>query len=174
MSWYVLRTICGKEEGVLSILNKMGTFSEFEIFYPKKRIGWRKKGNIISIIRPLFEGYLFVSANERSINRFDYLLRNCKLNRAWLVQSAGCLAPISNEEKNILEKLMDCEKVVECSKVKVIKDQFEVVEGPLLGLEYTIKKISYKNRRIIVELPILEEKKQIELEGMLIKSSNES
>lgn len=168
MGWYVLRTLCGREEGVIAILNKIDIFSKFDVFCPKRRVGWRKKGRIISIVRPLFEGYLFVSSNEENIITFDYLLRKYKIDMAWLVQSAGCLVPISKEEKQFLQKLMDREKIVESSKVKIVENHFEVVDGPLLGLEHTIKNISSKNRRIIIEVPILQEKRRIELEGTLI------
>lgn len=168
MEWYVLRTLSGKEEVVLSILKKIEAFSEFEVFCPKRRLGWRKSGRVISIIRPLFEGYLFVSVNSINIGKFDSLLRTYKMNLIKLVRSAGSLVPISFEEKQLLQGLMDCERVVEVSMVAKVKEQFKVIDGPLKGFEHMIKNFSNRNRRITVEIPVLQEKKIIELEGILI------
>jgi transcription termination/antitermination protein NusG len=79
IDWYVLRTISGKEDVIYSIFQKI--FSEFEIIYPKRRIGWRKNGRIISLVRPMFEGYLFISTDKILI--FEQLLRRYSMNNAW-------------------------------------------------------------------------------------------
>jgi transcriptional antiterminator NusG len=173
MDWYVLRTLCGKEEVVLSIFNKMEIFSEFDVFCPKRRISWRKGGHILSIIRPLFEGYLFVSVPCKKIGKFDRLLRMYRLNVARLVRSAGSLAPISSEEKLLLQGLMDYERVVEVSKIEIVKEQLKVIDGPLLGCEHMIKNFSSRKHRITIEVPLLHERKKIELEGILINPERE-
>ncbi|GEM_PF-1669131 len=174
MDWYVLRTLCGKEEVVLSILKKMEVFSDFEVFCPKRRIGWRKSGQVVSIIRPLFEGYLFVSVNKKDIGKFDRLLRAYKINVVRLVRSAGSLVPISYQERTLLQGLMDYGRIVEVSKIERTEEKIKVIDGPLLGFEHMIKKFSSRNRRITVEVPILEEKKIIELEGILINTKKEN
>ena len=51
IDWYVLRTLSGKEDAVFMYFKRI--LSEFPIIYPKRRIGWRKNGGVISIIRPL-------------------------------------------------------------------------------------------------------------------------
>ncbi len=170
MEWYVLRTLCGQEEVVLSIFKKMEVFSDFEVFCPKRKIGWRKSGQVISIIRPLFEGYLFVSVNSKDIGQFDRLLRIYKVNMVKLVRSAGSLVPISPEERQLLQGLMNCGRIVEVSKVERVKEELKVIDGPLLGFEHMIKNFSSRNRRITVEIRILEEVKRIELEGVLINT----
>jgi len=166
LEWYVLRTGCGKEDAALTILRKM--FSEVELIYPRKRISWRKQGGCISLIRPLFDGYLFVSYPKEKIRAFDQLLRMRKLNIAWLVYSGGALVPILNEEKQLIQKLMGSDGIVEVSTVGKHHEQLQVVNGPLVGLEHIVKKVSRRNRRITVEIPVLDEKRQIELEGILI------
>ena len=173
MDWYVLSTLCGKEDVVLSIFNKMKIFSEFDIFCPRRRISWRKGGRMLSIIRPLFEGYLFVSAPCKKIGKFDRLLQMYRLNVARLVRSSGSLIPISSEEKQLLQGLMDYKRVVEVSKIEIIKEQLKVIDGPLLGCEYMIKNFSSKKHRITIEVPLLHEIKKIELEGILIHSNRE-
>jgi transcription termination/antitermination protein NusG len=166
IDWYVLRTICGKEEVALRVFQKM--FSEVEVIYPRRRISWRKQGSIISLVRPLFEGYLFIATEKEKIREYSRILRMNQLNVAWLVYSAGSLVPIFTEEKQLIQQLMGAEGIVEVSAVERYSDRLQVVNGPLLGQEHIITKVSGRNRRITIEIPVLEEKKKIELEGIII------
>lgn len=137
------------------------------IIYPKKRISWRKQGSIINLVRPLFEGYLFIAYPKEEIGIFDHLLRKYQLNIVWLVYSAGSLVPILNEEKQLLQKLIGSDGIVEVSTLEKHNQQLRVVNGPLVGVEHIIKKISRRDLRITVEIPVLDEKRRIELEGVL-------
>lgn len=174
MEWYVLRTLCGKEDAALSLFNKIESFSEFDVFCPRRKISWRKGGHILSVIRPLFEGYLFVSSPGKKIGTFDRLLRMYRLDIVRLIRSAGSLAPISSEEKRLLQGLLDYNRIVEVSKIEMVKEQLRVIDGPLLGCEHIIKNFSSSKRRLTVEIPLLHESKKIELEGILIGSNENS
>lgn len=142
------------------------TFSEYELIYPQKRISWRKNGNIINLIRPLFEGYLFVSASQENINKFDLLLHKYRLNIAWLVRCTGALMPILADEQQLIQNLMGSEGIVEISEIN--KTTRKITKGPLIGMEHIIKKFSPRNRRITVEVPILKTIRKIELDGVLV------
>jgi transcription termination/antitermination protein NusG len=168
IKWFVLRTFCGQEETVITIFNKI--LSEFQIVFPRRRIHWRKQGAIIGLVRPLFEGYLFVSVQNNDIEKLDYLLRMHKMN-AWLVRSAGgVIVPILAEEKQLILQLMGSTGIVDISQIEIIKGQIKVVKGPLKGLEPVIKKFSKRSQMITLEVPILQTKNQIELAGVLINS----
>lgn len=160
----MLRTTSGKEEITAAICRKM--FSGCDIIYPKRRVCWRKCGQMISLIRPLFEGYLFVSSESTKIQNFDRLLHKYEFNVGGLVYSAGALIPILTKEKELIRKLMGNEGIVEVSEIEKIDNQIKVVTGPLVGFEPLIKKFSGRNRRITVEIPILAENRQIELGGV--------
>jgi transcriptional antiterminator NusG len=168
ISWYVLRTLSGNgnEETAVSILRRI--FPEVELVFPRRRVSWRKQGGIISIIRPLFEGYLFVDSDEKKIGKFDELLRIHKLNVAQLLYSGGTLVPIFDEEKHLILQLIGRNGIVEASTVARQEEHLQVVKGPLVGLEHLVKKISDKKRRITVEIPVMNEKRKVELEGILI------
>jgi transcriptional antiterminator NusG len=170
IDWYVVRTISGKEDEVCIIFQKI--FSEFEIVYPKRRVGWRKKGHVISVIRPLFEGYLFVSTNK--IETFHNLLRKHAINNAWLTRCGENLMPIYPEEKNLIQQLIGNEGIVEVSEIQMVDNQIKVVKGPLIGLEHVIKKYSGKNRRIVIEFSVLGEKREVELEGSIVNLGENS
>jgi len=166
LEWYVLRTVCGKEDATLTILQKM--FSEVELIYPRRRISWRKQGSYIDLVRPLFDGYLFISYPKEKIRAFAQVLRMRNLNIAWLVYSGGELVPILSKEKQLIQKLMGSDGIVEVSTVEKQHEQLQVVKGPLVGLEHIVTKVSRRNRRITVEIPMLDEVRKIELEGNLI------
>jgi len=166
IEWYVLRTVCGKEDAALTMLRKL--FPEVELIYPKRRISWRKQGAVIGLVRPLFDGYLFISCPREKIRGFDQLLRIRKLNIAWLVYSGEALVPILNEEKELIQRLMGSDGIVEVSTVVKHDEQLQILNGPLVGLEHIVKKVSHRNRRITVEVSMLDEKRKIELEGILI------
>ncbi|AJQ29989.1 hypothetical protein JBW_04660 [Pelosinus fermentans JBW45] len=143
-------------------------FPEVELIYPKRRISWRKQGAVIGLVRPLFDGYLFISCPREKIRGFDQLLRIRKLNIAWLVYSGEALVPILNEEKELIQRLMGSDGIVEVSTVVKHDEQLQILNGPLVGLEHIVKKVSHRNRRITVEVSMLDEKRKIELEGILI------
>lgn len=64
--------------------------------------------------------------------------------------------------------------IVEVSKVERVKEELKVIDGPLLGFEHMIKNFSSRNRRITVEIQILEEVKRIELEGILLNTQKKN
>nr|WP_092071910.1 transcription termination/antitermination NusG family protein [Dendrosporobacter quercicolus]NSL49445.1 antitermination protein NusG [Dendrosporobacter quercicolus DSM 1736]SDM31149.1 transcriptional antiterminator NusG [Dendrosporobacter quercicolus] len=167
--WYVLHITCGKEKIIQLICRKLNP--SCEIINPKKKIPWRKKGRVITLIRPLFEGYLFVSTTNENIKEFHYLLQKHRMNIGWLVYSAGSLLPISSQEKQLIQTLMDNEGIVGISRVKQTNNQIEIINGPLLGFEKMIKNYSRREQRITVEIPLLQEKKQIKLGAILIGSN---
>jgi transcriptional antiterminator NusG len=49
-----------------------------------------------------------------------------------------------------------------------VKERFKVTNGPLLGCEHMIINFSSRKHRITIEVPLLHERKKIELEGILI------
>ena len=69
MEWYALRTVCGKEDKALLILRRI--FYGFELIYPKRRISWRKQGGYVNLVKPLFDGYIFISCLKEKIRDFD-------------------------------------------------------------------------------------------------------
>jgi transcription termination/antitermination protein NusG len=87
-----------------------------------------------------------------------------------LTRSAGSLVPIFAEEKQLIQQLIGNTGVAEVSELQRLNDQLKVVKGPLMGLEHVIRKIYGRNRRITTEIPVLGEKKKVELEGYIINS----
>lgn len=162
MSWYVLRTSTGQEEKISLLLQVI--FRELEFIFPKRRLSWRKKGQIIDVIKPLFRGYLFVSATDKYIKKLDVWLRVNGLE-AWLMKIEKTITPINSEEVSLIKKIMSNGDVVEESQIMKIGEKVNIVNGPLVGLEGIVEKYSKRNNRVTIIITIGGVEKRVDLEG---------
>lgn len=167
LKWYVLRTIVGKEEKAIFLLQHL--FHDIKIIFPRRKLSWRKKGKIIDVIKPLFSGYLFVSANDKQIMELNLWLRTHRID-LWFVKLGNLITPITTGEIKLIQKLMCNSEIVEGSEILKIGDKVMIVKGPLVGLEGIIEKYSKRNRRVIIKVTIGGEEKQVELKGIWINS----
>lgn len=168
MQWFVLRTIVGKEEKVILLFQHL--FHDIKVIFPKRRLSWRKKGKIVNVIKPLFSGYLFVSADNERIIELSLWLQFQKVD-AWFVKFGNLITPITTEEMQLIQQLMSDGDIVERSEILKIGEKATIIRGPLVGLEGIIEKYSKRNRRVMVKIIIGGEEKQVELEGTWINSS---
>lgn len=168
LRWYVLRTIVGKEDEALLLLKRL--FSHIKIILPKRRLSWRKKGKIIDVVKPLFSGYLFVSANDKQIIELNLWLRTKKVN-IWFLKVNNIIIPVDNYEMELIEKLIFNGEIVGLSEIMNVGEQVMIVRGPLVGLEGIIVKFLKRNRRVIINVTIGGEEKKVELEGFWINSN---
>lgn len=165
LQWFVLRTLVGKEEKIAFLFEQL--FHDIKIIFPKRKLSWRKKGKIFDIIKPLFSGYLFVSANNERIRELNLWLQFQKID-AWLVQFGNLLIPITTEEMQLIQQLMCNRDIIERSEVLKIGEKIRIVSGPLVGMEGIVEKYSKRNRRVIIKVTIGGEEKLVELEGTCI------
>lgn len=167
LQWFVLRTLPGKEEKALILLQHL--FHDIKIIFPKRRLSWRKKGKIIDVIKPLFSGYLFASADDKQIFELNLWLRTQKVH-VWFVKVGSSIIPINVHEIELIQKLMCSGDIVEGSKVLRIGEKVMIVGGPLVGLEGIIEKYSKRDSRVIIKVTIGGEERQVELEGKWVNS----
>ena len=158
----MLRTAVGKEDWALVLLQRV--FDDINIVFPKRRLSWRKKGRVIDVVKPLFSGYLFVSASQRQVIRLNLWLRTQKVD-IWFLKVGNFLTPISEQEMIIIRKLLSSDGIVEESQIVKAGQRVMVVSGPLVGLEGIIKECSRRNRRITIGVTVAGEERQVELEG---------
>ena len=167
MQWFILRTKVGNEERVMLLFEKI--FEDVKIIFPKRRLSWRKKGRIIDVIKPLFSGYLFVSASNERIKELNLWLRIKNLN-AWFVKFDNSITCVAMEEMQLILRLMCNGDIVEKSEIAKIGEKVAVVRGPLVGMEGIVEKYSKRNRRVIINVTIGGKEKQVALEGTWISS----
>lgn len=171
LQWYVLKTIVGKEEESLFLLQRL--FHNIKIILPKRRLSWRKKGKIIDVIKPLFSGYLFIAANYKQIIELNLWLRTQKIN-VWFVKVGNLITPIDIYEMEIIQKLMCNDNIVGVSEIVNVGEQVMIVKGPLVGLEGIIVKCLKRNHRVIINVAIGGEERKVELEGSWVNSNQKS
>lgn len=169
MHWYVLRTISGQEEKSLLLLQHL--FKDIKFIFPKRRLSWRKKGAILDVVKPLFRGYLFVSADDQKIKELDFWLRDKKVD-IWFVKTGKLIISITNEEVELIKQLVCNGDILERSQIVKIGERVQIVDGPLVGLEGIIEKYSRRDRRILIKVNIGGEEKRVELEGIWIEGNN--
>lgn len=167
MQWFILRTKVGNEERVMLLFEKI--FEDVKIFFPKRRLSWRKKGRIIDVIKPLFSGYLFVSASNERIKELNLWLRIKNVN-AWFVKFDNSITCVAMEEMQLIQQLMFNGDIVERSEIVKVGEKVTIVRGPLVGMEGIVEKYSKRNRRVIINVTIGGKEKQVALEGTWLNS----
>lgn len=152
----------GKEDKALILLQRV--FDDINVIFPKRRLSWRKKGKVFDVVKPLFSGYLFVSAGHRQIIRLNLWLRTNKAD-IWFLKVGNCLTPVSEQEIAIIRKLLSSGEIVGESHILKTGQKVVVVRGPLMGLEGIIKECSKRNRRVTISVTLAGEERLVELEG---------
>jgi transcriptional antiterminator NusG len=165
--WYVLRTLAGQEDKSLTLLQYL--FKDIQFIFPKRRLSWRKKGAILDVIKPLFRGYLFVSAEDKRIKELDDWMRDKKVD-IWFVKIDKLITPITNEEVQLIKQLISNGEIVGRSVLIKIGEEAKIVSGPLVGFEGIVEKYSKRDRRVTIKVTVNGEEKRVELEGMWLEA----
>ena len=143
--WYVIQTMSGQEQACMELCQKrLEKGSCQDMFVPRyiaKRHyqkGWHDKEMV------LFPGYFFVDTDE--IGTIVEVLHGIpQFSR--VLKSAGEVAPVTREEQEFLEDLMDEDHVVRHSEGFLIGDQVYIMDGPLRNWKGRIRKVD-RHRRI--------------------------
>jgi transcriptional antiterminator NusG len=167
MQWYVLKTEVGKEDRALLLLSCL--FNDVKVILPKRKLSWRKKGKVIDVIKPLFNGYLFVSADDMRISEVSLWLRNHKMG-VWFITFGGSIIPVNQKEMLLIQQLISNGGIVEPSVIMQNGHNVKIVSGPLVGLEGLIQKYCKRDRRVIIKITIGSEEKLVELEGTWVRA----
>jgi len=167
LKWYAMRTQVGKEERSVFLVNSF--FRDVTVLFPKRRLSWRKKGEVFDVVKPLFSGYFFVRAHDNQVRELDFWLR-VKRPDIWFVKMGNMIIPVLNEEMQLVQQLMCNGDIVEKSKIYKNGDKIEIVSGPLVGLEGIVERYSGRNRRVTVKIAIGGEEKRVELDAYSLKN----
>ena len=167
MKWYAMRTQVGKEGRSVFLVNSF--FRDVNVLFPKRRLSWRKRGEVFDVVKPLFSGYFFIRAQDKKVRELDFWLR-VKRPDIWFVKMGNMIIPVLNEEMQLVQQLMCNSDIVEKSNIYKSGDKIEVVSGPLVGLEGIVERYSVRNRRATVKIAIGGEEKRVELDAYSIKS----
>lgn len=143
--WYVIQTMTGEEHECVRLCKKRIKSSFYrEIFVPMyiDKMHFRKEWHDIK--KPLFPGYFFIDTEE-----IEPILQDLKkLGRfARALKNADAVTPITAEEQQFLQDMMNEEYTIHCSTGFIIGDKICITEGPLRNHYGLIKKVD-RHRRV--------------------------
>ena len=155
--YYVIYTQTGKEEKVIdAIKNKLHNNEDFEVFSPYRKSLRKHKGEYKEVIERCFPGYLFVETDKPKELFFDlyWVDEYTKLlGREGITYN---FTPLNDEESRMIDILYskNNNRTTEISDIEVSEGQIvKVLDGPLDGIEGTIKKIDLHKRKVLIEFP---------------------
>ena len=121
----------------------------FVPYYEQKR---KYEGAWHTEQRVLFPGYVFLVSED--VERLFHCLKEVQ-GLTKLVGTGRDIVPLSEEEVHLLRKLGGDEQLVSTSIGVMVKDQIQITEGPLKGLEGCIKRIDRHKRAAWIEVEMM-------------------
>lgn len=151
--WYVLFVRGGYEHEINEFFNLEGLAS----FIPMKNELFLRQGKKIIVQKPLYKNYLFIESDLSQL-QLSQLLKSFKQRKEGIIKLLAYedeeTPALSKEERALLERLLNKDKVLETSCGYIENDKVVITEGPLLGFESSITKIDRHKRRATLNVDI--------------------
>lgn len=162
-NWYVLFVRGSYEQKVCDYFNKQDGLSAF---LPKKEVIHKKEGKLVKLTKQLFPGYVFIETEMNHIefhqmiyelrNRVDGIVRN-------LEHDLEGTPALYDSERELIERLVNKDRVVEHSVGVIEGDKIIVTEGPLMGFESYITHIDRHKRICTLEIDMMGSKRDMKV-----------
>lgn len=165
MDWYPLSVLAGKEDAKLLLLRRL--FPDIGFALPRRRLSWRKNGQVLDVVKPLFAGYVFAITSSDRIHELDFWLRRNAIT-VHCVRSPGGIVPLPEQEVAVVAQLMTHGEVIEATEFVKVGNQVSIVRGPLFGMEGTVEEYSKRNRRVVIRVTLGGEVKRVSLEATFL------
>ena len=156
--YYVIHVKTGKEEKTIEDIKKqLGNKEGFDVFAPFRKSIRKYKGVEKEVIERCFPGYLFVETDNVK-ELFEALYWTPGYTR--LLGREGYsynFLPLSDGEARVIDILYskNSNRVTEISDIVVNEGQIiRVVDGPLMGLLASVKKVNLHKRTVTIETTI--------------------
>lgn len=152
-NWYILFVKSGTELDTCRIFENE---KDVVCFVPKKEALYRTKGKKRVMQKPLFPGYLFFqsSLDRIEFSQFFYRYRQDTSNLLKEIRYDEDIPALTQEEEEMLESLLNHEKVLVMSKGVIDNDQVIITEGPLCGYESKIIHIDRHKREAEMQVSL--------------------
>ncbi|MDD2981589.1 MAG: antiterminator LoaP [Hespellia sp.] len=150
--WYVVQVCTGTEESIrLQCEHKISDEILTRCFIPYYEEKKRIRGMWTIQKKVLFPGYVFmITENVESL--FQELKAIMGLTK--LLETGEDIVPLSEDEVHFLQEFGGEEQIVPMSIGIIEQDKVTILEGPLQGMEGTIKKIDRHKRKAYLEVPM--------------------
>ena len=150
--WYAIWTKTGSERSLCLWIDKYVPEALYDAcFVPLVEQNKKINGEWRNISKPLFPGYIFVSASEDGINDFAEYLKLYK-KFAVVLNTDGVFTPINEEELYLIEKAFFNNGILGTSIGTLEGDRINIISGPLKGFEGSIIWINRHKRAATIEI----------------------
>jgi len=151
MKYFAVQIMTGKEDSFIELFGKTSHSTTLHVI--KKKIQSKRKGKSVTLINPIFPGYLFFqSEDERPpVSLISALKRTTSFVR--VLPATDAIKPLSDRDAEIVRRLLSFGKEIGTSLVTFDENnRIRVIRGPLTGLEGMIVKVDKRKRRAKVML----------------------
>jgi transcriptional antiterminator NusG len=152
--WYVIWVETGKEHKVRTLLERRIPADTYErIVIPEKICRKKIKGEWHDVQTRLFPGYIFVVTEDITAFAGEFAEAfNDVPEFTKLLGTDDEICPVYPDEEAILERLAGKDETVGMSTGIIENDKVRILEGPLVGLEGTVKKINRHKRTAVLQM----------------------
>lgn len=158
MKWYAFYVRAGKEDIVCSylinILNNHEDFN-FKLFVPKRKLIEYRLQERISILKPLFPGYILLYTNSVLKIYNAIQARGWHSDLLFFLKTENGFQEIRLEEIHPIINLVNKEGIIDTSTIFLEQDKVIIKEGPLINYQGRIKKINKRKGRAKISLTFL-------------------
>ncbi|MEW5693022.1 MAG: antiterminator LoaP [Candidatus Hydrogenedentota bacterium] len=158
-NWFVIQTYAGKEGRITDVLLDL-IKEPARLFFPRRKLYIRKKGEYLYNIKALYPGYLFIKGEDDSLYNLDLcktIYRKKSILQGFIKILMKEDRPFfcEREEMKVVFDLVNREGIVEESRFYREGEIVKIIEGPLKGYEGIIRGINKRKNRVKVELKFL-------------------
>jgi len=164
-NYYALQVKTRAEEKFIRLFGKQYPDFPLPLYFPKRVLDIRKKGNVKKSNLPVFPGYVFLELDaDDNIHRYYRPFRKIEGFYRFL-RSNSDIAPLRNKDLELtLHFIKTIGPVAGKSKVYFNEDnRIVVLSGPLSGLEGKITKVDRRKKRARVSLDLYDASFSIDL-----------
>lgn len=169
--WYVVQVQSGKETLTKELCNELIDKTLFvTCFVPKYNRMKRYLGAWHTNEEVLFPGYLFLQTEyiEQLFHALKYVPKLTKI-----LGTGEEFVPLESSEEEVLKRLLNEEYVIEMSSGYIVGENVHIIDGPMNGLEGTIKKINRHKRIATLELEMFGRLTEVSLGLEIVSKVNE-
>jgi len=153
MPYFAIQVKFKSEEKFLRFTELIPSETDIQLIWPRRRLKIRRKGEWLYTVDSIFSGYLFLKANNFSLELYEKLKHIPYFIR--FLENNDNIVPLSKSERDIIDYFISFGEAVDKSMVIFDEnDKIRVIEGPLKDLEGKIVKVNKRKERAKVRLDL--------------------
>ncbi|MDR1362656.1 MAG: antitermination protein NusG [Spirochaetaceae bacterium] len=156
---YAAQVLTGREDKYINSFRRLrGDFDNVEIYYPKRELEERKRGETRRVKKGIFSGYLFIKIPEGDIKNYQQAFRETEGFLRFL-KANNNITPLKGRDKELIQKFINFPNATIENSIVYFneKDRIEVISGVLKGMEGDISSVNRRKGRARISLKLFNE-----------------